>query len=167
MTNFQDPMRSLTFELSAGWAYDRLYSTLTDFFFCRWDRPEEMLVVHLRRAGVDRDQPDEAWIEKMRSEAGEKASLLDMDSPNGRVVAADFVAGRGLTQRVAFLRGAHVDIAVEQRNADMGKPDPWKDLDRAIKTAVSSANQPQSGEFSPVEFNRTVEEANKAFEMKD
>ena len=167
MATFKDPIRSLTFELPAGWAYDMLYSTLTDFFFSRWDRPEEMLVIHLRRAGVEEDRPEGEWIEKIRSEAGEKASLFDMDSPNGRVVAADFVSSEGLTQRVAFLRGAHVDIAVEQRNADMEKPEPWEALDMAIRTVVSAANQPQSGDCSPVEFNKTVEAANKAFEKKD
>ena len=167
MATFRDPIRSLTFELPAGWAYDMLYSTLTDFFFARWDRPEEMLVIHLRRAGVEEDRPEGEWIEKIRSEVGEKAPLFDMDSPNGRVVAADFVSDQGMTQRVAFLRGAHVDIAVEQRNADMGKPGPWETLDKAIKSVVSAANQPQSGDTSPAEFNKTVEAANKAFEKKD
>jgi hypothetical protein len=167
MATFNDPIGSLTFELPSGWAYDLLYSTMTDFFFTRWDRPEEMLVVHLRRACVSGDQSDEQWSEKIRSEVGDKASLLDMDSPNGRVVAADFVSGQSLMQRVAFLRGAHVDIAVEQRNADMETPDPWKALNGAIETAVSAANRPQAGDSSPVEFNRTIEEANKAFEKKD
>jgi hypothetical protein len=83
------------------------------------------------------------------------------------VVAADFVSNQGLTQRVAFLRGKNIDIAVEQRNADMEKPEPWDALNMAIRTVVSAANQPQSGDRSPVEFNKTVEAANKAFEKKD
>ena len=167
MATFKDPIGSLTFDLPAGWAYDLLYSTMTDFFFARWDRPEEMLVVHLRRACVAQDHTDDQWIEKIREEVGEKASQLDMESPNGRVVAADFVSRQGMTQRVAFLRGAHVDIAVEQRNADMESDDPWKALSRAIKSAVSAANKPQAGDSSPAAFNKTIEEANGAFEKKD
>ncbi|MBN2322081.1 MAG: hypothetical protein JXR49_23600 [Acidobacteria bacterium] len=167
MAIFKDPINSLTFELPAGWANDLLYSTLTDFFFARWDRPEEMLVVHLRRACVAEDRSDDQWIEKIREEVGEKASLFDMDSPNGRVVAADFVSRQGMTQRVAFLRGAHVDIAVEQRNADMESPDPWKALSTAIKSAVSPANKPPTGDYGPVAFNKTIEKANKSFEKKD
>jgi hypothetical protein len=167
MATFKDPINSLTFEIPAGWACDLLYSTMTDFFFARWDRPEEMLVVHLRRACVAEDQSDDQWIEKIREEVGGKAPLFDIDSPNGRVVAADFVSEHGITQRVAFLRGAHVDIAVEQRNADMESADPWKALTRAIKSAVSDANKPQTGDYGPAVFNKTIEEANKEFEKKD
>jgi len=167
MATFKDPIRTLTFECPTGFAHDLLYSTLTDYFFARWDRPEEMLVIHLRRGCVPEDQSDEQWIEKIQAEVGEKASLFDIDSPNGRVVAADFKFGEGMSQRVAFLRGAHVDIVVEQRNADMEAPDPWKALNTAINTAVSAANQPQPGDSGPSEFNKTIEEANKAFESKD
>ena len=111
MPTFKDPIDSLTFEHPSGWSYDMLYSTMTDFFFARWDRPEEMLVVHLRRACLAADQSDEEWIGKIQEEVGEKASLFDIDCPNGRVVAADFVSSQMGTQRVAFLRGPHVDIA--------------------------------------------------------
>ena len=154
MATFKDPLRSLSFEHPSGWAYDLLSSTLTDFFFARWDRPQEILVIHLRRGGVAEDQPDEKWIENIRSEVSEKASLFDIDSPNGRVVAADFNSGQGMTQRVAFLRGAHVDIVVEQRNADMEAPDPWKALNTAIQTAVSATNQPQC-RVIPARLNST------------
>jgi hypothetical protein len=166
MALFKDPIRALSFELSAGWAYDLLYCTLTDFFFARWDRPEEMLVVHLRRASVAADSPDEEWLGKIRGEVGEKP-LFDIDTPNGRAVAVDFVSGPEMTQRVAFLRGTHVDIAVEQRNPDMSVAEPWAALSTAIKTASSDANLPLDGEFSPVDFNKTIEAANKAFEKKD
>ena len=167
MAIFKDPINSLAFEIPAGWACDLLYSTMTDFFFARWDRPEEMLVVHLRRACVAEDQSDDQWVEKIREEVGGKAPLFDIDSPNGRVVGADFVSEQGMTQRVAFLRGAHVDIAVEQRNADMESSDTWKALTRAIKSAVSEANKPQTGDYGPTAFNKTIEEANRAFEKKD
>ncbi len=167
MATFKDPIGSLTFDLPSGWANDLLYSTMTDFFFARWDRPEEMLVVHLRRACVAPEQSDDQWVEKIREEVGGKASLFDMESPNGRVVAADFVSRQGMTQRVAFLRGAHVDIAVEQRNADMESADPWKALSRAIQSVASDANRQPQGESSPAEFNSTIEAANKAFDKKD
>lgn len=167
MAIFKDPLGTLTFELSAGWAYDLLYSTLTDFFFVRWDRPEEMLVVHLRRASTAADDPEEEWVAKIREEVGESRELFDIDAPNGRAVAADFILGEGRTQRVAFLRGVYVDIAIEQRNADMDAPEPWGALSRAVRTAVSDANRAQSGENTPAEFNRTIETANEAFEKKD
>jgi len=167
MATFKDPIGSLTFELPAGWACDLLYSTMTDFFFARWDRPEEMLVVHLRRGAVAQDRADDQWMEKIREEVGEKTSPVEIESPTGRVVVADFVSKQGMTQRVAFLRGAHVDIAVEQRNADMGNPDPWKALDRAIQSVASAANEPQTGDNSPAAFNKTIETANRFFEKKD
>lgn len=167
MAIFQDPLGTLTFELSAGWAYDLLYSTLTDFFFIRWDRPEEMLVVHLRRSSAAAGASEEDWIAKIRKEVGEERELFDIEAPNGRAVGADFAPGEGRTQRVAFLRGPHVDIAIEQRNTDLNAPDPWEALSMAIRTAVSGANQEQPGEISPAEFNRTIEAANQAFEKKD
>jgi len=166
MTTFKDPLRSLSFEHPAGWACDLLYSTLTDFFFARWDRPEEMLVVHLRRASVPVEESDDAWVDQVRKEVGDK-SLIDADSPAGRAVAVDFVSGEGMTQRVAFIRGAYVDLAIEHRNADLDAADPYRALSMAIETAVSEANLKQEGESSPVEFNRTIETANKAFEDKN
>lgn len=167
MPTFKDPIGSLTFELPAGWACDMLYSTMTDFFFARWDRPEEILVVHLRRAAVSPDRSDQEWIEKIRAEVGEKSALFDIDSQNGPIVAADFVSGQGPAQRVAFLRGPFVDIAVEQRIGGMEGADPWRALTRAVSTAVSPANTPPSGEYGPAAFNMAVETANKSFENKD
>jgi len=167
MAIFKDPIGTLTFELSAEWAYDLLYSTLTDFFFAHWDRPDEILVVHLRRASVEVDISEEEWISKIQEEVGEKKDLFDIDSPNGRVVATDFVSNEGMTQRVAFLRGTYVDIAIEQRNADMSSQEPWEALSRAIQTIVSNAKPLQSGEYGPEEFNKTIDAANEAFEKKD
>jgi hypothetical protein len=167
MATFKDPIGTLTFELPAGWAYDQLYSTLTDFSFVRWDNTQEILVVHLRRAAVKADSSDEEWIVKIREEVGEQKELLDMDSPNGRAFAVDFVSAQEMTQRVAFIRGEYVDIAIEQRNADRDALEPWGALSRVVKTAASGANLPQEGAFGPVEFNKTVEAANTAFEKKD
>ncbi len=167
MANFIDPIGTLTLEILPGWVYDQMYSTMTDFSFARWDSPEEMLVVHLRRAAVNADSSDEDWIAKIQEEIGEQKKMEDIDSPNGRAVVVDFVSNEGMNQRVAFLRGAHVDIAIEQRNADLDAPKPWEALVRAVETAVSGSNQPQQGAYSPVEFNKTIEAANAAFEKKD
>ena len=68
---FKDPIQTIQTEIPAGWAYDPFNSTLTDFVFSRWDQPQDMIAVHVRRASVPAGRPDEEWIQKIRAETGE------------------------------------------------------------------------------------------------
>ncbi len=167
MANYKDPLRTLSFELPAGWAYDPLQSSLTDLFFARWDRPEETLVVHLRRTCASEDQSDDQWIDRIKLEIEEKGSLFDMDAAGGRAIASDFGPPEGMAQRVAFVRGPYVDIAVEQRNADRNAPDPWEALIRSVRTVLSEANQAQPDYFIPEKFEEAIRSANIAFNRQD
>jgi hypothetical protein len=164
---FKDPIRTIQVELPAGWVYDPFNSTLTDFVFVRWDQPEEMVGVHIRRASVPATQPDAKWIEKIRAEIGEAAALIDMTSVHGRAVATDFKSNKGLAQRVAFVRGPKVELVIEQRSTAQSTQNLWDPLEKAVLASSSDANLELPADYGPEEFNRAVESANLAFEKND
>jgi hypothetical protein len=167
MPIFKDPIQTLTVEIPAGWAYDPLNSSLTNFFFTRWDRPEEMMAVRMRRAVVETSETDEKWIEQIRKETGESNPLMDIPSGNGRAVAATFTSATGLVQRVAFVRSHPVELIIEMRGADQKSTDSWTPLNGAVQTATSAANKNTEGDCGPDAFNRCIESANQAFEKED
>jgi hypothetical protein len=164
---FEDPIKTLCAEIPAGWVYNPFDSTLTDFVFVRWDRPEELMVVHVRRASVPASRPDEEWVEKIRSEIGAANAFMDRTSNHGRAVAADFKPKGGIIQRVGFVRGPHVELIIEQRSTEPATQDPWSPLDKVILTSVSDANLEMHGDFGPEELNNSVKAANAAFEKND
>jgi hypothetical protein len=164
---FEDPIKTLCTEVPAGWVYNPFDSTLTDFVFVRWDRPEELMVVHVRRASVPAGRPDEEWVEKIRSETGAASALMDRTSNHGRAVAADFKPKGGIAQRVGFVRGPHVELVIEQRSAAPATQDAWSPMDTVILTSVSNANLEMQGDFGPEELNNSVKVANAAFEKND
>ena len=166
---FEDPIRTLRVDLPTGWTCNPFDSTLTDFVFMRWDQPEDLIAIHLRRAVIPEDQPDERWIEKIRSEIGIGAagSLIDMVSNQGRAVAAEFKSDRGLAQRVAFVRGPKVELVLEHRSTAPATPDRWAPLEMVVRTASSDANLEIHEDSGPEEFNKSVEAANLAFEKND
>jgi hypothetical protein len=167
MPIFKDPIQTLTVEIPAGWAYDPLNSSLTSFFFTRWDRPEEMMAVRMRRAVVEKSEADETWIEQIKKETGESNPLMEIPSVNGRAVAATFTSTTGLVQRIAFVRSHPVELIIEMRGADQNAMDSWAPLSRAVQTATSAANRNTEGDCGPDAFNRCIETANQAFEKED
>ncbi len=167
MPIFRDPIQSLSVEIPAGWAYDAFSSSLTNFYFSRWDRPEDVLAVRIRKPAADEGETDEQWMEQIRNEIGEANPLTDIPCSSGRAVAATFTSPAGLLQRVAFLRSRPVELFIEQRGADTEAADPWEALNRAVRTAIPGANNPMQGDFGPEEFNRWIEAANQAFEKED
>ena len=164
---FRDPIRTIQIEVPAGWAYDPFNSTLTDFVFSRWDQPEEMIAVHARRASVPSSQSDEEWIGKIRAETGETVQLAALPSARGRAVAAEFASNSGWAQRVAFVRGPHVELVIEQRSAMQTAQGQWEPLEHAVRTAASDANLDLPEDGGPGEFNKSVEAVNQAFEKED
>ncbi len=166
MPIFKDPIRTLSVKLPDGWVYDSLSSSLTNFFFTRWDRPEEIFVVRIRKAAAAENETDEKWVERIQKEVGEGNSLTDAPSNGSRVITATF-SNNGLIQRVVFVRGRWVDIAIEQRSAELKTSDAWPPLDAAVQTAASAANEEIPGDCGPDEFNRCIEAANHAFEKQD
>jgi hypothetical protein len=166
MSIFRDPIESLSVELPAGWTFDPLNSSLTDFFFSRWDKPDELLAICIRRAAVAEGDKDENWIEQIREEVGEANSLTDIPCSSGRAVAATFISKQGLARRVAFVHGRRVDLSIEQRGADLKASDLWAPLNRAVRTAASAANI-HGRDCGPDEFNQCIESANQGFENKD
>jgi len=166
MPIFNDPIESLSVDLPAGWAFDPLNSSLTDFFFSRWDKPDELLALHIRRAAVAEGDTDENWVEQIREEVGGANPLTDISCSSGRAVGATFISKQGLAQRVAFVHGRRVDLTIEQRGADLKASDLWAPLNRAVQTASSAANINRR-DCGPDEFNQCIEAANQAFENKD
>lgn len=164
---FKDPMQTIQTEIPAGWVYDPFNSTLTDFVFSRWDQPQEMLAIHVRRASIPADRPDEEWIQTIRSETRDNPTLKDLSSTRGPAVAAEFASSRGWVQRVAFVRGPRVELVVEQRSSLQTAQNMWEPLERAVRTAVSDANLELPEEVEPEEFNRSVQAVNQAFEKDD
>jgi len=164
---FEDPIRTIRVELPAGWSYDYFNSSLTDFVFTRWNLQEALVIVHVRRASVAESQPDEQWIEQIRAESGNEAPLVDMTSNHGRAVAATFTPQKGLSQRVAFVRGPKVELIIEQRGSEPGAQNPWVPLEKAVLTVSSDANRDLGLNRGRVEFNQFIEKANAAFEKKD
>ena len=164
---FEDPIQTIRVELPASWSYDSFNSSLTDLVFTRWDRQEVLLIIHVRRASVDENQLDDQWIKQIRTEAGEKDPLIDMTSNHGRAVAATFTPGRGISQRVAFLRGPNVELVIEQRGSETGADNPWAPLEKAVLTASSDANRELKENLGRAEFNQCVEKANAAVAKKD
>jgi hypothetical protein len=126
---FKDPIQTIRVELPAGWSFDSFNSSLTDLVFTRWDRQEVLMVIHVRRASVEESQPDEQWIDRIRTEAGDIESLIDLTSNHGRAVAATYAPVRGMTQRVAFVRGSCVELIIEQRGSETGADNPWAPLE--------------------------------------
>jgi hypothetical protein len=164
---FEDPMKAVSLELPPGWAYNPFDSSLTDFVFIRWDRPGDMIVVHVRPASMAQEEPDEKWIERIHSEVGDKASISDMVSGSGRAISAEFSSGKGMIQRVAFIRGARVELVIEQRCMEMESYELWAPLDRVVRTVSSFVNVKKPEEISAAEFNQAIESANAAFKQKE
>lgn len=163
----KDPIRTIQVEVPAGWACDPFNSTLTDFVFSRWDQPQEMLAIHVRRASIPSGRPDEEWIQKIRVETKGNAALTDLPSALGRAVVAEFKSNRGWVQRVAFLRGSQVELVLEQRSALQTTEGVWEPLERAVFTAASDANLDLPEDGGPEEFNESVKAVNQAFEKND
>lgn len=164
---FEDPIQTIQVELPAGWSYDSFNSSLTDLVFTRWDRQEVLLVIHVRRASVAESEPDEPWIGKIQAESGVKDPLVDMTSNHGRAVAATFSSGRGMSQRVAFVRGSNVELIIEQRGSETGAENPWIPLEKAVLTASSDANRALEKNLGYAQFNQFIEKADAAVEKKD
>ena len=164
---FEDPIQTIRAELPAGWSYDSFNSSLTDFVFTRWDRQEVVLIIHVRRATIAESQPDEQWTKQIQAESGQKDPLIEMASNHGRAVAATFTPGRGLSQRVAFVRGPNVELVIEQRGSETGAENPWVPLEKAVLTASSDANRELGENLGRAEFNQCIEKANTAVENKD
>lgn len=162
MALFDDPIRTLRIELPAGWAYDPFFSTLTEFYFARWDRPNEQIIVRLRPPTVLAGQPDEIWLAKTRAEVGPARPLFEMVSASGRAVGAAFNPANGPAQRVAFVRALRLEFVIEQRDADERAVDPWAALTRAVSTVASAANMQMPRYVELSEINRVIEAANKA-----
>lgn len=163
---FADPIQTISLELPAGWVYGPFDSTLTDFYFSRWDHPEQLIAVHVRPTSVAQDQPHENWIGRIRSEIGERGSLDEISAQEGAAVFAEFGYGQG-AQRVAFIRGALVELVVEQRGLDSESHSPWLPFETAIKTVSSEVNRSAPQVPGADEFNASVQAANEAFERKD
>ncbi len=164
---FEDPIQTIRVELPAGWSCDSFNSSLTDLVFTRWDRQEVLLIIHVRRTSADASQPDEQWIEQIRTETGEKNSLIDLTSNHGRAVAVTFTPARGMSQRVAFVRGSNVELVIEQRGSETGADNPWAPLEKAVLTASSDANRELKKNLGRAEFNQYIEIANAAVAKKD
>jgi hypothetical protein len=164
---FEDPIQTVIVDLPPGWTYNPFDSTLTDFYFNVWNRPGSMVGVHVRPASVAPQQPDEQWVEEIRSQVLDKASISEMSLRNGCAVTADFTPGKGLAQRVVFIRGPRVELVIEQRNTSSDPENSWTPLERAVQSALSTANLKEAEPRGPGEFNRLVEAGNEAFERKD
>lgn len=164
---FKDPIRTIQTEVPTGWAFDPFNSTLTDFVFCRWDQPQEMIVAHVRRASIPSSRSDEEWIGKIRAETAGKAHLTELPLEHGCAVSAEFTSNRGWAQRVAFVRGPQVELVIEQRSTTQTAPNQWQPLEQAVRTASSGANLDLPEDGGPGEFSRSVEAVNQAFENDD
>lgn len=164
---FKDPIRTVQAEVPAGWVYDPFNSTLTDFVFSRWDQPQEMLAIHVRRASISSSRPDEEWVQKIRVETKGNATLTDAFSAQGRAVVAEFKSSRGWVQRIAFVRGSRVELVIEQRSTLQTEKDVWKPLEKAVSTAASDVNSDLPEDGGSVEFNESVKAVNQAFEKGD
>jgi hypothetical protein len=164
---FIDPIRTVLVELPPGWAYSPFDSTLTDFYFSRWDHPEQLIAVHVRPTSVGQEQPYEKWVEQIRSEVGGTPSLAEIAAKDGPAVAADFGSADGVPQRVAFIRGKLVELVIEQRGVEPGSRNPWLALEMAVGTASSAVNVNAPEKLGEDEVNRSIEAANQAFEKKE
>ena len=163
---FEDPIRTISVELPAGWTYSFFESTLTDFYFTRWDRPSEIVGVHVRPASVSQDQPDENWIQQIQSHVGDKVVLTPAGSLTGCALTADFGSGDGPAQRVAFIRGPKVELVVEQRSMEP-QTNRWAPLEEALQTVLSTVNFATFKSPAVDEFNQFMETANEAFAKQD
>jgi hypothetical protein len=164
---FEDPIQTIRVELPAGWTFDSFNSSLTDLVFTRWDRQEVVIIIHVHRATIGESQPDEQWIERIRTESGEQTPLIDMTSNHGRAIAADFSAPRGSLHRLAFVRGRNVEMAIEQRGSELGAENPWAPLEKAVLTASSDANRELKENLGRAEFNQSIAKANEAVKKED
>jgi hypothetical protein len=164
---FEDPIQTVSVELPPGWTYNPFDSTLTDFYFNRWNQPGSMVGVHVRPASTPPGNLDAQWIEGIRSQLRGRASVTERSVRSGCAVAAEFTPGEGLAQRVVFIRGLQVEMVIEQRNTGPELENGWAPLEQAVETAFSEANLKEAGEQGPNEFNRLVEAANDALEKKD
>jgi hypothetical protein len=163
---FEDPIRTITIELPAGWTYNLFESMLTDFYFTRWDRPSEVVGVHVRPASAAQDQPDENWIQQVQTHLGDKAVLTPVGSIAGCAVTADFGSESGPMQRVAFIRGPKVELVVEQRSMEP-QANRWAPLEMALQTVLSTVNFATFKGSGVDEFNQFMESANEAFAKQD
>jgi hypothetical protein len=164
---FEDPIQTVSVELPAGWAYNPFDSTLTDLYFTRWDQPGNLVGVHVRPASIPQEQPDEQWVEKIRSQVSHRASLTEMEVGGTCAVTADFSPGKGSAQRVVFMRGPRVELVIEQRNAGLESMHSWAPLEKAVQTIYSSVNRKEPEKRGANEFNQFVEAANEAFGKND
>lgn len=163
---FEDPIRTISVELPAGWTYSFFESTLTDFYFTRWDRPTDIVGVHVRPASAPQDEPDEKWIQQVQAHVGDKVVLTPAGSLAGCAVTADFGSGDGPAQRVAFIRGPKVEVVVEQRSMEP-QSNRWAALDEALQTVLSTVNFATFKSPAVDEFNQFMENANEAFAKQD
>jgi hypothetical protein len=164
---FEDPLQTISIKLPAGWTYNPFDSSLTDFYFTRWDQPANLIGVHVRPASLPPEQPDEQWVEKIHSEVGARASLTEMSIGTGCAVSADFSSVKGSVQRVVFMRGPQVELVIEQRGSGPELKNRWTPLEQAVQTAFSTVNLKVPEKRGPNEFNQSIESANKAFEKKE
>ncbi len=163
---FEDPIRTIDVELPAGWSYNVFESTLTDFYFTRWDCPSEIVGVHVRPASVPQDEPNESWIQQIQSHVGEKVVLTPGELETGCILVANFGSDQGPAQRVAFIRGPKVELVVEQRSLER-QPDRWAPLELAARTVVSAVNFGKFKGSGVEEFNQCMDNANQALGKQD
>ena len=118
MPTYEDPIRALRVDLAPGWAYDPFTSALKDFYFAPWSRAEEILIVNVEPARLSSNQPDEMWLAQVKDEFTAKGDFVDSPSVSGRAIAAAIYHPDGHVQRVAVVRGARVDFALEHNGVD-------------------------------------------------
>ncbi len=163
--DFQRSDSTIQTEIPAGWVFDPFNSTLTDFVFSRWDQPQEMIAVHVRRASVPRGPAGRRVDRENPAEPGRR-SLKDLSSTPGPL-SRPIRVQPGMGAARGFRAGPAGRMVVEQRSSLQTAQNVWEPLERAVRTAVSDANLELPEEVGPEEFNRSVQAVNRAFEKDD
>lgn len=167
MPVFEDPLRALRVELPPGFVFDPFTSTLTDFYFARWNRVEEIVIVYVQPTRASASERDEDWLARVNEEILRKSEVIDLRSPGGCALGAAFYRPDGSVERMVFVRGARVDFAIQHDGADPADADPWGLLSQVVSSAVSLANTNPGRAAAPSEIRGIMATADSAIARGD
>jgi hypothetical protein len=140
---FDDPLGTLSLQLPPAWAYDPRTSSLTKLVFQDWTAPERKIYINVSLSSdiVPHGSSDDQWDRAVRERIAASQTARIERRP-GPVIWLELPGSETFPgHRVAWVRGARLDVLIEQHNVPSGGALATQELIEALRTLRVPANE--------------------------